>query len=182
WNLKLPPKILHFLWRLLRDVLPTRGHLWRRGLEISGVCGLCGQGYEEAWHMFIDYPEAEHGWRAHGFHDRFLAVDPSAIELKDWIWTCIATQFMNMCVKLLAGFWSIWRERNNRVWNDRRTPVKHVLTECWEYISDWKQASTATPSTTQTRQGLLTPKEGEAWGLLEATRWVQELRLPRVIF
>ncbi|CAN1225361.1 Putative ribonuclease H protein At1g65750 [Linum grandiflorum] len=234
WDLTLPPKILHFLWRLLRDVLPTRGRLRRRGLDISDVCGICGQGYEEDWHLFLECPMVEQGWRSTGMLDRLRTINPAATELRDWIWSCISSQPKDVCHKVLAGFWCIWRERNNRVWNSKTTFIQRVLEDCWAYIGEWKQVSSTKshqPPTIsspycvkwhppppsrlkcnvdvalfapqnrtgiglvirdelgtiihyrmQTRPGLLTAKEGEAWSLLEAARWIQGLHLSHVSF
>ncbi|CAN0858605.1 hypothetical protein LINGRAHAP2_LOCUS7350 [Linum grandiflorum] len=82
-NLQLPPKILHFLWRLLRDTLPTRGRLHRRGLDISGVCGLCGQGYEEDCNLVMECIAVERGWHTHALDGTIRDINSPAIELRD---------------------------------------------------------------------------------------------------
>ncbi|CAN1154265.1 hypothetical protein LINPERPRIM_LOCUS41035 [Linum perenne] len=52
WSLNLPPKMLHFVWRLGRGVLPLRTILRRRRIEVPSRCGLCGNGDETSLHVF----------------------------------------------------------------------------------------------------------------------------------
>ena len=54
WNLKLPPKIVIFAWRLIRDRLPTKSNLRRRHIEIDdSTCPFCRSVEETAAHLFF---------------------------------------------------------------------------------------------------------------------------------
>ncbi|CAN0829186.1 Putative ribonuclease H protein At1g65750, partial [Linum grandiflorum] len=54
WNLQVPLKMAHFIWRIAHCVLPTRGRLRQRGVDVTGSCGLCGKEYETDWHLFLE--------------------------------------------------------------------------------------------------------------------------------
>ncbi|CAN0837140.1 Putative ribonuclease H protein At1g65750, partial [Linum grandiflorum] len=43
WSLTIPPRMKHLIWRLTRDVLPTRAALASRRVPLSTECGLCAQ-------------------------------------------------------------------------------------------------------------------------------------------
>ncbi|KAL8496802.1 hypothetical protein ACS0TY_020469 [Phlomoides rotata] len=46
WNLKIPPKLKSWYWRVCRNFLPTRERLWEKGLHISPICVMCQYGVE----------------------------------------------------------------------------------------------------------------------------------------
>jgi len=54
WKLKIPSKDSIFAWRLIRDRLPTRNNLRRRGVEINDAsCPFCRSHEEDASHLFF---------------------------------------------------------------------------------------------------------------------------------
>ena len=52
WGLKTQPKIRIFMWRICRDILPTITKLQQRGIEVEGLCYLCGNVEETSAHVF----------------------------------------------------------------------------------------------------------------------------------
>lgn len=53
-NLKVPPKVRHFAWRLLHHFLAVRDKISRWGLVIDDLCCLCGAGRETSIHLFCE--------------------------------------------------------------------------------------------------------------------------------
>ena len=54
WKLKIPPKVVVFAWRLIRDRLPTKSNLTRRHVEINdSSCPFCRRVEEDAYHKRI---------------------------------------------------------------------------------------------------------------------------------
>lgn len=53
WKLKLPPKILVFLWRALKDALPTGLNLFRTGILNSPFCFRCHSAVESVGHALF---------------------------------------------------------------------------------------------------------------------------------
>ncbi|KAH1215225.1 putative ribonuclease H protein [Glycine max] len=54
WKLKIPNKISAFVWRLLKDRLPTRVNLRRRQVEVEdSTCPFCRNMEESARHLFF---------------------------------------------------------------------------------------------------------------------------------
>ncbi|KAL5141003.1 Cullin-1 [Glycine soja] len=54
WKMKIPSKVAHFVWRLVRDKLPTRANLRRRNVQLDDYnCPFCLSQEEEASHTFF---------------------------------------------------------------------------------------------------------------------------------
>jgi len=68
WNLKVPPKLKHFLWRVTRGCLPTRTNLRRRGIDCTTGCVFCQEHFESEWHVFVACSKAREMWTAAGIH------------------------------------------------------------------------------------------------------------------
>ncbi|CAN0876335.1 Putative ribonuclease H protein At1g65750 [Linum grandiflorum] len=139
WHMNLPAKLLHFAWRVVSKVLPTRGRLRRRGVKIGGVCGLCGREYEEDWHLFIECTWTRSGWEHLGINDTIQNSAASMLETEDWFWHIIRNQQPDISAKVIAGMWGTWRERNTRVWSQKSQPSSIVMDRSWEVVQDWRR-------------------------------------------
>lgn len=62
WKLKIPPKIINFVWHVCRDCFPTRTRLSSRGVHCSTDCVLCGSNYEDNIHVLLECPGARQVW------------------------------------------------------------------------------------------------------------------------
>jgi hypothetical protein len=52
WSLEVPPMVKNFIWRMLRDCLPTRSKLITKKVQCPQTCTRC-EGYNEnSWHFF----------------------------------------------------------------------------------------------------------------------------------
>ena len=63
WNLKVPPKIKNFLWRVCRGCFPTRARLNSRGVSCPLDCVHCNSNYEDSIHVPIECPKVVQVWR-----------------------------------------------------------------------------------------------------------------------
>ena len=50
WQLRVPNKIKHFVWRACNEALPTMANLHRRHITSSAGCELCKEHSEDAVH------------------------------------------------------------------------------------------------------------------------------------
>ena len=51
WKVKLPLKILTFIWKLLHDSLPVFEVLNNRGITVSSKCLICNEDEESINHL-----------------------------------------------------------------------------------------------------------------------------------
>ncbi|KAJ4766125.1 RNA-directed DNA polymerase (reverse transcriptase)-related family protein [Rhynchospora pubera] len=56
WKLKIPPRMIFFLWRLLQNRLATMETLTRRGWNLPSICCLCRNGEDSVQHLFNECP------------------------------------------------------------------------------------------------------------------------------
>ncbi|CAN0886231.1 Putative ribonuclease H protein At1g65750 [Linum grandiflorum] len=145
WQLAVPPKVKQFGWRLGHDIIPTRDRLRRRRVLIAGTCGVCGGDYETAWHLFLDCNVVRAGWRKLNLEQDIIALQTGNFSMQDCLWTLLKHQDRTVQAKILTGIWSIWRERNNRIWNNKTTPIDMVLQGSNQYLQDWKAAQARLP-------------------------------------
>ncbi|KAJ4810914.1 RNA-directed DNA polymerase (reverse transcriptase)-related family protein [Rhynchospora pubera] len=54
WNLKIPPRMKIFMWRLAQDRLATLDNLKRRGWHLPNRCCMCNSQEETSQHLFND--------------------------------------------------------------------------------------------------------------------------------
>lgn len=53
WKVVAPNCVKNFLWRVEKDILPTRGRLERKGLRIDTICLICCSEKETPNHLFM---------------------------------------------------------------------------------------------------------------------------------
>ena len=62
WKVNVMPKIKVFLWQLCHNSLPSRGTLFRRGLQLDPTCPACLNDIEDTDHIFLHCPMARQIW------------------------------------------------------------------------------------------------------------------------
>lgn len=62
WSLSIPPKVKHFVWRALKNSLPTRANLLRRGVAVDSTCGQCDAATESLDHCLLECTRARSFW------------------------------------------------------------------------------------------------------------------------
>lgn len=53
WNLGIPPKIKHLIWRLFHNVIPTTSNLMKRKVTDDPTCFRCRRDYETPIHALF---------------------------------------------------------------------------------------------------------------------------------
>ncbi|CAN1812050.1 Putative ribonuclease H protein At1g65750 [Linum perenne] len=139
WRLQLPPKVKHFLWRLARGVLPLRRNLWHRRIHVPGECGLCGQGTEDVFHEFKQCDEAKDCWREAGLSTE-ISNSVEGSNFKDWL-LMICSEWRKETVGVWdVVMWSLWWERNQRVWNGESRPARIIVEAGINAKLEWEVA------------------------------------------
>ena len=50
WKIRVPNKIQHFVWRAVKDSLPTKQNLKTRHVSVDDICDGCGDHVESILH------------------------------------------------------------------------------------------------------------------------------------
>ncbi|CAN1136083.1 Putative ribonuclease H protein At1g65750 [Linum perenne] len=138
WQADVPPKVKHHVWRLARNVLPTKVALRGRRVPIEQTCGCCGLMEETLEHLFFSCKVAEQCWELVGETTAVRAamqLEGGAIE---WLFGIIANATRDRVSQIFTVFWSLWRERNERVWNHSSRPPEIIVRMGLEVIAEWR--------------------------------------------
>uniref|UniRef100_A0A0E0F153 GYF domain-containing protein n=1 Tax=Oryza meridionalis TaxID=40149 RepID=A0A0E0F153_9ORYZ len=147
----LPPRCRYFLWLVALDRCWTGDRLRRRGLPHPDHCVLCDQCEESIDHLLVACPKSRQLWwmalRAIG--------QPSCMPMNETSfhrWFCVSRKALSKSsqrgfdtiITLVA--WSIWKERNNRVFNQQNKTWSEVAKAMAGEVELWRLARTAMPA------------------------------------
>jgi hypothetical protein len=110
WKLKIPTKLICFMWMCLKDCILTGTNYQKRGGIGPTTCNLCLKNEETTTHLFVGCPITQKIWTE---ILNFLKIDsnwnyPSVEEnLKNWF-----LQFPKLRHIPFLVCWGIWKFRN----------------------------------------------------------------------
>ncbi|KAH0983546.1 hypothetical protein GBA52_010723 [Prunus armeniaca] len=117
WKLKVPQKILHLLWRVAQDILPSKEVLFRRRITQGEV------------------------WEALDFPRDFLL--PTVADVGTWMdaaWSVIPPDKQSL---FAFTVWVLWNERNGVLFGSQPTPSGVLVQRAKDYDAEFKRYSAA---------------------------------------
>eukprot|EP00253_Pinus_taeda_P009771 PITA_09771 len=127
WDSLLWPKIRTFLWLLMRNKTLTWDNLCKKGFEGPSRCPMCSMEEESLNHLFNTYEWACQLW---SWVEGILSSsdrnrDSIHSTVLDWKTNFSSIQRVNSIWKSVPGFllWSIWKERNRRIFQDEHRNI-----------------------------------------------------------
>lgn len=111
WNLKKPPKVRIFIWKLAHEAITTEANLNRHHISVNPRCAICGLDYTYSTHVLIFCQGTKEIWK----HSEWWHVikNLKGLKTKDFIFTmdaCVPRPaFGELCTKL----WVVWKDRFN---------------------------------------------------------------------
>ena len=142
WKIRAPPKVKVFLWTLLQNKLLTRDTILRRGCNGTTGRVMCQDSVirETTVHFFWNCTYTKEFWNRYitGIN---VGVTISGARSHIHLWkkqlrALEATQIKTWEIAWSAGQRAIWRERNNKTFNERSKPI---LTLTNETVMDVRQ-------------------------------------------
>ncbi|KAL5577921.1 hypothetical protein UlMin_019620 [Ulmus minor] len=132
WQLKIPPKIRNFAWRLCKGWLPSAAKLHGRGMNIDLSCFRCGFGRETIFHALWRCPAAKNYWKTSCFHGLVVQEDERDI--------------LGYFCLFLTLIWQIWNSRNKALHFENCLPPDILLNCAIGLVEDyWKCSDVGTP-------------------------------------
>ncbi|KAM6548368.1 hypothetical protein CsatB_020044 [Cannabis sativa] len=136
WKIKVPPKVLHFAWRVLTDCLATRVKLQIKRVLVQSHCLFCNSTAETTLHLFPDCPFSKSCWNISA-----VTIPPStATSFLDWFSAVWNRHKGDAIEEVLMIRWSIWKACNNIVWNNKTSTVAEVVSMAHQVLGQWKFA------------------------------------------
>ncbi|CAL9000187.1 unnamed protein product, partial [Prunus brigantina] len=116
------PKLMNFLWRMVRGCLPTRDALFRRHLGTSLLCPICGEFSESVEHLFLLCNWVQPVWFGGPLNYRINRQ--SITSMSEWMMQILKiSQGLGYDRKWLISqivytCWSIWKSLCSAVFDD----------------------------------------------------------------
>ncbi|XP_024156261.1 uncharacterized protein LOC112164272 [Rosa chinensis] len=137
WKANVPSKVAIFGWRAAHNLLPTRAALTSKGYSGELNCCVCSQYVETLEHLFRDCSIAKDILGAPPFS--FL---PSSLSWKEWFLDNALTLSTSSFDKLLILLWSLWTNRNEKLWRNRSRTSQGLVASSMAWYEEYLQANT----------------------------------------
>ena len=147
WNSGAPLKCRVFCWLALRGKCNTADCLQKKGWPHNAACVFCLSEQETALHLLATCPVISRLWEK---IIRTAALNPNLrpradiASLEEWIMTTSrrlpqATQ-KSWTALVHLTWWSIWKERNNRIFNNKAEPLSRIHSMIIDEARCWRDA------------------------------------------
>ena len=124
WKMEVPNKVRHFLWRAVRESLPTKSNLHRRQVLSSGVCDACSDCTEDGIHALWFCDAVKPIWMSDA---RFSFLRAHQLTNFGDLFQLLYLRGSSNLIALFAMVsWGIW-ERQNRVREGQKSWDKEAL-------------------------------------------------------
>ncbi|KAF7835728.1 ribonuclease H [Senna tora] len=140
WNLKLPNRIIVFMWRVLNNNLPAYTILVKHHMNIEDIYSACGQSQESLLHLFLLCPFARVVW--FGTHLGYHSHQCHFSNMFDWFSDRMKNvdKDDNVIHFICLTLHSILRCRNLRVMEGRKLEPSQVISMIYNNWSAYKSA------------------------------------------
>jgi mannosylglycoprotein endo-beta-mannosidase len=121
WRSRCPSRISFFVWEAMHGRILTIDNLRRRGVYMADWCFLCRGDGESVHHVLLHCSMARGLWSHVLSITNFHWVMPEKVVDVLWSWN---RRFSNPVAKVIwrmipsCVWWCLWRERNNRCFED----------------------------------------------------------------
>jgi hypothetical protein len=126
WQPFLWPKVSFFLWLTAQNRILTWDNLRKRGFTGPSRCTLCQHNEETMEHLLntCHYSHQIWDWGAQAMRRSQRNRDSIRDTLANWETISFHNPILQRIWQLLPGFilWSIWKERNKRIFNSKQSP------------------------------------------------------------
>jgi hypothetical protein len=131
WALRLPAKLKIFAYLADIDRLSTRANLFRKSCAPSDTCAACDP-VETSRHLFFECTLASHVWAR-------LGVPVPAEQFSIWeLPSPLGVAPTTWHFGVAAIMWSIWKARNDLVFNGTTTSPVFAIRRACEDIALWR--------------------------------------------
>ncbi|KAL6650160.1 hypothetical protein ACP70R_014384 [Stipagrostis hirtigluma subsp. patula] len=143
WRASAPGKVRYFAWLALHNRLWTADRLRRRGIDAHETCPLCGVAPETLDHIFAECAFTRQVWS----RTMSMAGLPAAPRSNSWLaaWDSWSANFSRPSRRGVVGLfllitWTIWKERNGRVFNASLTTPAALSSTIRDEVREWGRA------------------------------------------
>jgi hypothetical protein len=151
WRLKVPPKIKNLVWRICRNVVPTRRRLQDKGVQCPLDCVICSGPEEDLDHIYFNCPFSIQVWQHIGFWNVIQQTRANTGSMADCLFALLQRYNNENSQRFTATLWSLWKHRNLKLWQDVNESEAQVIDRAFHLIEDWNTANATIRSQTPSR-------------------------------
>ena len=118
WMLDLPEKIKIFMWRVIKNILPTAKHLWKRKSLQDPICQRCKKDVETIKHVLVECKAARKVCELAP-----LPLHSHTEQSQDFLNTvqCLCSRARKKEAELMVVYcWMIWFAMNNFIFEGKK--------------------------------------------------------------
>jgi len=139
WRIKMPPRIKIFLRRATRGCLPTRVRLQTRGVTCPVHCPFCNEPKDSLHALFLCNIISS-CWQLSGLRSKISPVIQNQADISVIILEILQRLDHNQRPIFSTLIWSIWKNRNNKVWNDKSEACQAIWDKAKALLASWTNA------------------------------------------
>ena len=111
WKLKVPKKVCHFLWRAMKDSLPTKQNLRLQHIQIDDMCEGCNDQSESLLHCLWLCDQARFVWLSDpGF---LFLTQKNCRSFLEILETLFSAGSGFRCAQFAMTAWCLWERQNH---------------------------------------------------------------------
>ncbi|XP_060961018.1 uncharacterized protein LOC133031516 [Cannabis sativa] len=122
WQLDIPPKVQHFLWRVLVGCLPTKVQLGTKNVNVDLYCPFCNSALETITHVLIECRFAQSCWCVSSVPAGVVNAD-----FNTWFFDLSRTASTAVVKEAAVISWRLWSARNELLWNKKVCSTMDVV-------------------------------------------------------
>ncbi|CAI0428531.1 unnamed protein product [Linum tenue] len=136
WNLNIPPKVKHFLWRFIRDILPTGDHISLKSNRWGDKCPFCNIRETQA-HIFGECAWSARLWRGTELAECFELRQSECCY--SWFKTVLENKQSAAVEEWGSLLWFIWKERNAQIFNGLKLREDEIVPRAKAFIDEYRE-------------------------------------------
>ncbi|XP_058734240.1 uncharacterized protein LOC131605971 [Vicia villosa] len=157
WKAPIVNKVKEFLWRLVKNILPLRSNVCKKGIVLDPSCPLCYCDAESSSHLFLHYDFTKRMFFSPPLGVRIPDVD----EVMDWLLLIFRNKDVKLCQVVCMGLWKVWKARNSVVF-DKGVPC-YMLFAKDVWLSSIEEDSSMLVSTDRVVPSKVEVSCGNSW-------------------
>ncbi|XP_058725683.1 uncharacterized protein LOC131596977 [Vicia villosa] len=137
WNAPIHTRVRNFLWRLVKDILPIRVNLVKKGVKTALDCPLCQENEETVDHLFFHCQLSRMVWFLSPLG---LRIDANA-STDSWLEKVLCDGDVLGSQIFCVTLWKIWHHRNMVIFNNGRFDPQLVAEEAKDWVLDFNKSN-----------------------------------------
>ncbi|KAL6132982.1 hypothetical protein ACLB2K_065219 [Fragaria x ananassa] len=128
------------MWRVCHNILQSLARLASKHVELDSLnCSLCDNGVETILHLCRECPFTRHVLKSNVAISQ-VCLNPAVLQLEllDWLSICVNELSSLLLGELVYLLWGIWKERHNRVRNDKNGTVMDIIISSMARLRDFR--------------------------------------------